>query len=91
MSGNVRQTNPLAVVSLVAGVLGWSILPIVGSLIAIVTGHIARKEIRQNLAFDGDVMAMIGLVLGWSVVAMTIMGIMVFLLLFGGMAWLDTH
>jgi hypothetical protein len=87
----VRQTSTLAVVSLVAGILGWTLLPFLGSLVAIVTGHMARKEIRQNAELDGDAMAIIGLVLGWVAVIGTILAILAFVLFFGGLAWLGTR
>ena len=38
-----RQTSTLAIISLVAGILGWSLLPLLGSLGAIITGHMARR------------------------------------------------
>ena len=91
MSVPVRQNSTLAIVSLVSGILGWTLLPFVGSIAAIVTGHMARKEIRQNLALDGDVMAVIGLVLGWASVILWIVGILLFVLFFGGLAWLGTR
>lgn len=91
MNVPVRQTSALAVISLVAGIAGWTLLPFLGSLVAIVTGHLARKEIRQNPALDGDVMAIIGLVLGWVAVIGTILAILAFVLFFGGLAWLGTR
>jgi hypothetical protein len=87
----VRQNSTLAVISLVAGILGWTLLPFLGSLVAIVTGHMARKEIRQNPTLEGDTMAIIGLVLGWVAVIGTLLAILAFLLLFGGLAWLGTR
>ncbi|MFE4974956.1 DUF1707 and DUF4190 domain-containing protein [Kitasatospora sp. NPDC056651] len=53
----VRQTNALAVVSLVCGVIGFS-AP------AVITGHIARSEIRRR-DMDGDWAAVLGLVIGY--------------------------
>lgn len=91
MNVPVRQTSTLAVVSLVAGILGWTLLPFLGSLVAIVTGHMARKEIRQNPALEGDSMAIIGLVLGWVAVIGTLLAILAFVLFFGGLAWLGTR
>ena len=91
MNVPVRQTSTLAVVSLVAGILGWTLLPFLGSLVAIVTGHMAHKEIRQNPALDGDAMAIIGLVLGWVAVIGTLLAIIAFVLFFGGLAWLGTR
>lgn len=91
MSVPVRQNSTLAIVSLVSGILGWTLLPFVGSIAAIITGHMARKEIRQNPALDGDVMAVIGLVLGWASVILWIAGVLLFVLFFGGLAWLGTR
>lgn len=87
----VRQNSSLAIISLVSGILGWTLAPFLGSLVAIVTGHMARKEIRRNPALDGDMMAIIGLVLGWVVVIGTILAILAFVLFFGGLAWLGTR
>ena len=86
-----RLNSPLAIISLVAGILGWTLMPFLGSLVAIVTGHMARKDIRQNPALDGDVMAVIGLVLGWVAVIGTVLAILAFVLFFGGLAWLGTR
>ena len=47
LSGPARQTSPLAITSLVFGLLGFLLLPLIGSLVAIVTGHLARGEIRR--------------------------------------------
>ena len=88
MNAPMRQTSTLAVVSLVFGILGWTLLPFLGSIAAIITGHMARKEIRRDPALDGDVMAVIGLVLGWASVILWIVGILLFVLFFGGLAWL---
>ena len=91
MSQPVRQTSALAIVSLIAGILGWSLLPLIGSLVAIVTGHLARGEIRRNPALDGNAMAVIGLILGWLAVVGAILFVLVFVLFFGGLVWLGAH
>jgi hypothetical protein len=58
-----KRTNTLAIVSLIMGIL-W--LCGIGSLIAIITGHIARKNIRQNpMTEQGTGLATGGLVLGY--------------------------
>lgn len=85
----VRQTSSLAIVSLVSGILGWTLLPFVGTLVAIVTGHMARKEIRNSGGrLDGDGLAVGGLVLGWVSAALWLIGIVVFVVFFGGLVWL---
>ena len=60
-------THVLAIVSLVLSILGLlPILPVVGAIGGIVTGMIARKEIRarQDL-YTGEGMARAGIILGW--------------------------
>jgi hypothetical protein len=83
----LRQTSAMAIVSLVMGLLGWTLLPFVGSLVAIVCGHMARAEIRRNPAtMDGDGLAVAGLVLGWALVAVCLLSILAVLMFFGGLA-----
>ncbi len=85
---NERKTSTLAIVSLIAGILGWTLLPFLGSIGAIITGHMARGEIRRsNGSLDGDGMAMVGLVLGWLSIILTILGILFIFLFLGGLAW----
>ncbi|NDK37661.1 DUF4190 domain-containing protein [Pseudoxanthomonas gei] len=91
MNGVVRQNSSLAIISLVTGILGWTLLPFLGSIVAIVTGHIARKEIRQDPTLGGDSLALVGLVLGWVAVAGAVLAILAFILFFGGLAWLGTR
>lgn len=84
-----RQTSSYAVIALVAGILGWTLLPFLGSIGGIIFGHMARGEIRRsNGQLDGDGLAITGLVLGWVSVAMWVLGILAFVLFFGGLAWL---
>jgi len=91
MNGVVRQNSSLAIISLVTGILGWTLLPFLGSIVAIVTGHIARKEIRQDPTLGGDSLALVGLVPGWVAVAGAVLAILAFILFFGGLAWLGTR
>ena len=87
----IRQTSNLAVTSLVAGILGWTLVPLLGTIVAIVTGHMARKEIRASGGrMDGDGLAIGGLVLGWVSAALWVVGVLVFFLFLGGLAWLAT-
>ena len=87
MSIPAKTTSTLAVVSLVAGILGWTLLPLIGSLGAIITGHMARGEIRRSAgAINGDGYAIAGLVLGWGSVIVSIVGILLVVMFFGGIA-----
>lgn len=89
MNAPTRQTSTLAIISLIAGILGWTLLPFLGSIGAIITGHMARAEIRREpQRLDGDGFAVAGLILGWLSVVLWIIGILVFVLFFGGLMWL---
>jgi hypothetical protein len=89
MNAPVRTTSTLAVVSLVFGILGWSLLPAIGSVVAVITGHLARSEIRNAQGgMEGDGMAVAGLVLGYVMLALSFVGIVLGLLFFGGLIWL---
>jgi hypothetical protein len=60
-----RPTNTMAIVSLVAGIAGYVIPhPFIAGLVAIVTGHMARGQIRRT-GEGGALLATIGLILGY--------------------------
>ena len=92
MNQAFRANSSLAVISLIAGILGWTLLPFLGSVAAIITGHMARAEIRRDPErLLGDGMAVAGLVLGWASVVLWLVGILVFILFFGGLVWLASN
>lgn len=77
-------TNTLAIVSLVSGILSWFLFPIVGALVAIVTGHMARREITASLGSQGgDGLALAGLIIGYLNLATYCFSILIFILIFG--------
>jgi len=89
MNVPARQTCTTATVSLIFGILSWCLLPIIGAIVAIVAGHMARGEIkRSNGMLDGDGIATVGLVLGWAHLAFIVIAVLMFVLFFGGLALL---
>ena len=69
-------TSTAATVSLVCGVLAYVFLPVIGAIIAVVAGHMARKEIRNSGGqIGGSGMATAGLVLGYIQIALTVLTI----------------
>lgn len=68
--------STMAVVSLVCGILGLTFLPLVGSIVALVTGYMAKKEIQNSAgALGGDGLATAGIVLGWISVGLGVIGL----------------
>ncbi len=87
MNAMIRRTSTLAIVSLVAGILGWTLAPWIGSLVAIITGHMARSEIRRDADnVEGDGLAIAGLILGWAMIIISVLSIFAVILFFGGLA-----
>lgn len=87
MNTPIKQTSSAAIISLIAGILGWTLVPWLGSIVAVITGHMARAEIRRNSdTLEGDGMAIAGLVLGWSMLVLSILAVLALVLFFGGVA-----
>lgn len=74
----VVQTSTLAIVSLIAGIVCWFMAPFLGAIIAVITGHMAKNEIRRSTGLiTGDGMATAGLVLGYLQLGLTVVGLCV--------------
>ncbi len=59
-------TNTLAIISLVAGIVSWFLVPVLAAIVAVITGHMARSEIKNSRgAQAGDALAIVGLILGY--------------------------
>jgi hypothetical protein len=60
------QSSGLAIASMVLGISGILLVPIVASIAAVICGHIARSQIRQGKgSVGGDGMAVTGLITGY--------------------------
>jgi hypothetical protein len=65
-----KPNSNMAIASLVLGILGWTILPGLASIAAIITGHMAKNEIKGSMGqLGGDGMATGGLIMGYASVA----------------------
>ncbi|MGV8923194.1 MAG: DUF4190 domain-containing protein [Thermomonas sp.] len=88
MNAMTRTTSAMSIVSLVSGILGWTLLPFLGSIVAVITGHMARGEIRRAPdRLEGDGLAIAGLILGYAAIAMAVFAVVAIFLFFGGLAW----
>jgi hypothetical protein len=64
-----RSGRALAITSMVFGLCGFSVLPLVGSVVAVVTGHLARRRLAAT-GGDGVGYARAGLWLGYLAIAL---------------------
>ena len=72
----VPQNSSLAVLSLVCGVLGLTLLPLIGSVVAVITAPMAKREIEESGGtLTGAEMANIGQILGWIGIALLGIGL----------------
>ncbi len=61
-----KKSSTLALVSLIMGILSYVALGPIGGIAAVITGHMAMKEINQSGgALEGENLAKIGLILGY--------------------------
>ncbi len=77
-SSGASKTSPMAVASLVLAI----VLPVIGSILAVVFGHVALNQIKQSQnTLGGRGMAIAGLILGYSVIIISVViGIVLFFL-----------
>jgi hypothetical protein len=79
-----QKDSTLAILSLVFGIASYLVVPVIGSLAAIILGHIAKSEIKKsNGTLTGNGMATAGLVLGYVQWAFLILGLIILVLVLG--------
>jgi hypothetical protein len=70
------KDSTLAIVSLVCGIGAYVILPFIAAIAAVITGHLAKKEIKESGGtIKGAGMATAGLILGYIQIAMVVLSI----------------
>jgi hypothetical protein len=76
-----RETSGWAIFSLISGILGWLGLFGLGGIAAVISGHIAKGQIRSSAGrVGGDGLATAGLVMGYLNIAGAVVGLCFFLL-----------
>ena len=78
----VPKTNILAIVALVTGIAGLTVVPFVSSIVAVVTGHMARKEVRRT-GEQGDGLALAGLITGYIGIGLGLLVAVLLIAFFG--------
>jgi hypothetical protein len=73
-------TNSLAIASLVTGIFSYVAVPFLGALAAVITGHMAKNEIRANPGkYSGEGLATTGLILGYIHLGLIAFAIVLFI------------
>ena len=73
------QNSTLALVSLIAGILGLTMMPLLGSIVAVITGPMAKREIAESGGtLIGENLAQIGMILGWVGIGIGLIGCCIF-------------
>jgi len=79
--GAPAKTNTLAIVSLIASISSFVILPFIGSIVGVITGHMSLKQLKTS-GEQGRGMALAGTIVGWVGLGLTILGIVAMILFF---------
>lgn len=74
-----RPTSGLAITSLICGIAGlvfsWAVVPLLASIAAVITGHMALRQIKGDPSLGGRGMAIAGLIMGYVAIAVLAVGI----------------
>lgn len=62
---DTKSMNLKALGSLISAILGLTLLPLIGSIGAIVLASMAEKEFSVNPSLDGQGLAKAGKIIGW--------------------------
>lgn len=76
-----QRTSGYAIASLVLGIAGFVVCPLIPSILAIIFASKAQDEIRTSPNVGGDGFATAGKVLGWIGVGLVLLAIALFVLL----------
>jgi hypothetical protein len=75
------QTSGYAIASLVLGIVGLVAVPFIASILAIVFGRSARRQINADSSLKGGDYARAGVILGWVGLGLALIGIVLALVL----------
>lgn len=79
-----QRYTTMGIVSLIFGIVQFFALPVIGAIVAVITGYMSRNEAEQNPHLSDD-LGRIGRILGWVGLALTAAGILLLVLFLGGL------
>jgi hypothetical protein len=75
MRESATQTSSKAIASLALGVAGFILVPVVCSVLAIILGSQAKREIEADPRLGGEGLARAGVILGWVSLVFTVVAL----------------
>ena len=83
-AGATVPTNGMAITSMILGIAGLTVVPAVGSVLALILGYIAKRDIRQRPdETTGEGLATAGIVMGWIGIVLAVLAVCGFIAIFG--------
>jgi hypothetical protein len=77
-----KPPEGFAVASLVSAIAGFSVLPFIGCILAVVFGNMAMSKLRDDPSKGGEGLARAGIVVGWIGIGLTIGSILLMIFVF---------
>jgi|SRR5581483_9301342 len=74
------QTDGTAIASLILGIAGFVVCPLICSILAVVFARQAKAKIRTNPMLAGEGMAKAGEILGWIGISLTVVVIVIWVI-----------
>ncbi|MDQ2669699.1 MAG: DUF4190 domain-containing protein [Gemmatimonadota bacterium] len=69
--------NSMAIVSFVSSLVGLFVIPVIGQIVGIITGHISLNQLKTS-GENGRGLALAGTIIGWVSLGLAILGIILF-------------
>ena len=83
---NQPKDSSLAIISMICGIAAYVIVPVVGGIVAVILGHMAKNEIKKsNGLIKGNGMATAGLILGYIHLGLVVLSACAFLVILPAM------
>lgn len=74
------------ILSLIFGILGLVLIPVIGAILALVFGYQCRRDVAAEPGRYRDDFGKVGRVLGWIGLALAVLGVLVLVAFFGILA-----